>query len=52
LSEEGGEDGENIGSLLESMMSQLMSKDILYEPLKELDTKVDIMLHLLPTIAA
>lgn len=41
LGEEGGEEGE-IGSMLETMMSQLMSKDILYEPLKELDTKVTL----------
>ncbi|KAF8581451.1 Pex19 protein [Ramaria rubella] len=39
LGEDGAEDGENLESMLETMMSQLMSKDILYEPLKELDTK-------------
>jgi peroxin-19 len=38
--DEDAEGGENIESMLETMMSQLMSKDILYEPLKELDTKV------------
>ncbi|KIJ48634.1 hypothetical protein M422DRAFT_247488 [Sphaerobolus stellatus SS14] len=32
-----GEEG--LDSMLESMMSQLMSKEILYDPLKELDTK-------------
>ncbi|KAF8513055.1 Pex19 protein family-domain-containing protein [Gautieria morchelliformis] len=37
--DEDAEGGENIESMLETMMSQLMSKDILYEPLKELDTK-------------
>ena len=35
----GGEDGDLQG-MLETMMSQLMSKEILYEPLKELDEKV------------
>ncbi|KAF8528455.1 Pex19 protein [Hysterangium stoloniferum] len=34
-----GEDGEGLESMLESMMSELMSKEILYEPLKELDSK-------------
>ncbi|GJJ13061.1 hypothetical protein Clacol_007310 [Clathrus columnatus] len=34
-----GEEGEGLESMLESMMSQLMSKEVLYEPLKELDTK-------------
>lgn len=34
-----GEDGEGLESMLENMMSQLMSKEILYDPLKELDTK-------------
>ncbi|KIJ56319.1 hypothetical protein M422DRAFT_57684 [Sphaerobolus stellatus SS14] len=33
------EGGEGLDSMLESMMSQLMSKEILYDPLKELDTK-------------
>ena len=37
---EDSEGGENLESMLETMMSQLMSKEILYEPLKELDTKV------------
>ena len=38
--DEDSEGGENLESMLETMMSQLMSKEILYEPLKELDTKV------------
>lgn len=38
-----GDDGETEGGLqglLETMMSQLMSKEVLYEPLKEMDEKV------------
>ncbi|TFK47301.1 Pex19 protein [Heliocybe sulcata] len=38
LGEGEGEDGDMQG-LLESMMSQLMSKEVLYEPLKELNDK-------------
>jgi hypothetical protein len=34
------EGGEGLQSMMEGMMAQLMSKDILYDPLKELDTKV------------
>lgn len=33
-------DGEDVQGLLENMMSQLLSKELLYEPLKELDEKV------------
>lgn len=40
LGEGGEETEEQIQGLLESMMSQLMSKDVLYEPLKELHDKV------------
>lgn len=36
----GGEGEEELAGLLETMMGQLMSKDILYEPLKELSEKV------------
>jgi len=36
---EDGEGGEGLESMLESMMSQLMSKEILYDPLKELHSK-------------
>jgi len=36
----GGESEEELNRLLESMMSQLMSKDVLYEPLKDLQDKV------------
>ncbi|KAG9017703.1 Peroxisome chaperone and import receptor [Tulasnella sp. 427] len=32
-------DAEDVQGLLENMMSQLLSKDLLYEPLKELDEK-------------
>jgi len=35
----GGESEEELQTLLEGMMTQLMSKEILYEPLKELHTK-------------
>lgn len=35
-----GENGGDIQKMLEGMMAQLMSKDILYDPLKELDSKV------------
>ena len=33
---EGGEDEAELAGFLESMMGQLMSKEVLYEPLKEL----------------
>ncbi|EKM52991.1 uncharacterized protein PHACADRAFT_259162 [Phanerochaete carnosa HHB-10118-sp] len=39
LGENGGESEEELQRMLETMMSQLMSKDILYEPLKELHEK-------------
>ncbi|KAH8088939.1 Pex19-domain-containing protein [Cristinia sonorae] len=39
LGEGGGETEEELQGILESMMTQLMSKDILYEPLKELHEK-------------
>ena len=34
------ESEEELKGILETMMSQLMSKDVLYEPLKELHDKV------------
>ena len=34
------ESEEDLKGILETMMSQLMSKDVLYEPLKELHDKV------------
>ncbi|KAI5119551.1 hypothetical protein M0805_008537 [Coniferiporia weirii] len=37
--DEPGEDDENLQSMLETMMQQLMSKGVLYEPLKELHEK-------------
>jgi peroxin-19 len=37
---EGGEGDEDLQGILETMMSQLMSKEVLYEPLKELHDKV------------
>ncbi|KAG8678097.1 Peroxisome chaperone and import receptor [Ceratobasidium sp. 394] len=36
---EGGEGDEGLQGMIESMMGQLMGKEILYEPLVELDTK-------------
>lgn len=36
------DDDDNLDSILESVMTELLSKDILYEPLKELSTKVRI----------
>lgn len=39
LGEGGGESEEELQGLLETMMTQLMSKDVLYEPLKELHEK-------------
>jgi len=36
---EGGEGDEDLQGILETMMSQLMSKEVLYEPLKELHDK-------------
>ncbi|EIN05462.1 Pex19 protein, partial [Punctularia strigosozonata HHB-11173 SS5] len=39
LDGENGETEEDFQSILESMMTQLMSKDVLYEPLKELHDK-------------
>lgn len=35
-----GDDEEGLQGLLETMMSQLMSKEVLYEPLKEMHEKV------------
>ena len=35
-----GEDEEGLQEFLETMMSQLMSKEVLYEPLKEMHEKV------------
>lgn len=37
---EGGEGGADFEKMMESMMAELMSKDVLYEPLKELRDKV------------
>ncbi|CAD6910130.1 unnamed protein product [Tilletia controversa] len=36
---DGGEEGPELAKMLESMMGELLSKDILYEPLKELRDK-------------
>ena len=38
------ESEEDLKGILETMMSQLMSKDVLYEPLKELHDKVFVSL--------
>lgn len=40
LSEGGGNPEDQLQGMLENMMTQLMSKDVLYEPLKELHEKV------------
>lgn len=40
LGGEGSESGEELQGMLESMMTQLMSKEVIYEPLKELHEKV------------
>ena len=37
---DGVESEDELKGILETMMSQLMSKDVLYEPLKELHEKV------------
>lgn len=42
------EDEAELASFLESMMGQLMSKDVLYEPVKELNEKARIRGLLLP----
>jgi peroxin-19 len=47
LQDLGGEDGEDFENMLENMMGTLMSKDILYEPLKELVDKVSFDLKIL-----
>jgi peroxin-19 len=42
LGEGGEETEEQLQGLLETMMAQLMSKDVLYEPLKELGDKASL----------
>jgi len=42
---ESGEDSEELQNILETMMRQLMSKEILYEPLKELHEKFPVYLN-------
>ena len=37
---DGSDNDEELQGMLEAMMQQLMSKEILYEPLKELNDKV------------
>jgi peroxin-19 len=44
---ESGDDSE-LQKLLEGMMGQLMSKDVLYEPLKELNDKVGCFFFAVP----
>ncbi|KAJ3761804.1 Pex19 protein family-domain-containing protein [Lentinula raphanica] len=46
---EGEEDEAELASFLESMMGQLMSKDVLYDPLKELNDKFPAFLTNPPT---
>jgi hypothetical protein len=40
-----GEGGDDVQGVLESLMGQLMSKEVLYEPLKELHQKVESLLN-------
>ena len=40
-----GKTEDELNGLLDGMMSHLMSKDILYEPLKELSDKVSVFAH-------
>lgn len=40
---EGGENEEELQGMLEMMMNSLMSKEVLYEPLKELGDKVRLL---------
>jgi peroxin-19 len=42
----GGDGGNDVHGVLESLMGQLMSKEVLYEPLKELHQKVEFFLEL------
>ena len=41
---DGVESEDKLKGILETMMSQLMSKDVLYEPLKELHEKVGLLI--------
>ncbi|KAI5994802.1 Pex19 protein, partial [Pisolithus albus] len=45
-------DGDQLTGVLEAMMGQLMSKDVLYEPLKELDEKFPSYLASHPALPA
>lgn len=46
-----GEADEEFSGILEGMMGSLMSKDILYEPLKELNDKVNTrLLFIFPSL--
>jgi len=49
---EGPQSEEELNGLLETMMSQLMSKEVLYEPLKELHEKVGthVVYHVCPPL--
>jgi len=40
-----GEGGDDVQGVLESLMGQLMSKEVLYEPLKELHQKVEPLMN-------
>lgn len=42
---EGGDSEEGIADMLESMMKELMSKEVLYDPLKELRDKVRVQIE-------
>lgn len=50
LSDMGGEGADgDVQGMLEGMMAQLMSKELLYEPMKELDEKVRAPLYATPS---
>jgi peroxin-19 len=45
-----GDDAKDVQGVLETLMGQLMSKEVLYEPLKELNDKVSRECPIRPTI--
>lgn len=47
--EAGGDGEEELAGFIENMMTQLMSKEILYDPLQELSQKV-ILVHSFPCV--
>lgn len=47
---EGPEDEAELTGLLDNMMNQLMTKDVLYEPLKELEEAVSAQINDSPSV--